>query len=227
MLSFVTTTVLLALTGGSLALPTGNGAVARRGEGFFFPLWIPPAPAPAANGAITATGANGGYNYGGSGANGGTISISRREEDSEGFFFPLFFNPPAPAANGPITANGANGGTNYYGNGANGGAISISKRDEDFFFPLWIPPAPPAANGPITASGANGGTNIYGNGANGGKISISAREEASEDAEDFFFPLWIPPAPPAANGAITASGANGGYNYGGSGANGGTISIST
>jgi len=224
MISIVTTTVLLALTGGSLALPTGNSAVARRGEGFFFPLWVPPAP--PANGAITATGANGGYNYGGSGANGGSISISRREEDSEDFFFPLWV-PPAPAANGPITASGANGGTNIYGNGANGGAISISKRDEDFFFPLWIPPAPPAANGPITASGANGGQNYYGNGANGGTIAINTRAEESEDAEDFFFPLWIPPAPPAANGPITANGANGGYNYGGSGANGGTISIST
>lgn len=207
MKSFVTIAVLLAtFTGGSLALPTGNVAVARRGEGFFFPLWIPPAPPVA--GPISATGANGGFNYNGNGANGGGIDISKL---------------PGGAA---ITANGANGGQNYNGNGANGGKISIGRREEDFFFPLWIP-APPAANGPITASGANGGTNYFGNGANGGKISISSRAEESEDVKGFFFPLWIPSAPPATNGPITANGANGGYNYGGSGANGGSISVST
>jgi len=208
MKSFVTTAALLAtFTGGSLALPTGNAAVARRGEDFFFPLWIPPAP-PAAAGPITAIGANGGFNYGGNGANGGVIDISKL---------------PGGAA---ITANGANGGENYYGDGANGGKISIGRREEDFFFPLWIPPAPPAANGPISATGANGGFNYGGNGANGGTISINTREGESEDSENFFFPLWIPPAPPAANGPITASGANGGTNYYGNGANGGKISIS-
>jgi len=209
MKSFVTIAVLLAtFTGGSLALPTGNVAVARRGEGFFFPLWIPPAP-PVVTGPISATGANGGFNYNGNGANGGGIDISKL---------------PGVAS---ITANGANGGQNYNGNGANGGKISVGRREEDFFFPLWIPAAPAAANGPITATGANGGFNYAGNGANGGTISVSKREEASEDSENFFFPLWIPPAPPAANGAITASGANGGTNYFGSGANGGKISISS
>ncbi|KDR70711.1 hypothetical protein GALMADRAFT_881522 [Galerina marginata CBS 339.88] len=257
MKSFVALAVFLAtFTGGSMALPTANGAVARRGEGFFFPIWVPPAP-PAVGGPITAIGANGGFNYGGNGANGGMIDISklpgggaitanganggqnyygdganggkisvgRREED---FFFPLWV-PPAPPARGAITATGANGGYNYGGNGANGGSISISRREEDskdLFLPIWFPPAPAAANGPISASGANGGTNYYGNGANGGAISINRRAEAEEDSENFFFPLWFPPAPAAAKGPITASGANGGTNYYGNGANGGKIAIS-
>jgi len=190
MLSFISITIALAaFSGGSVALPTSNGAVARRSENFLFPF-LPPLPPPP--GPIVATGANGGYNYGGSGANGGAIDINalragsgitasganggvnfgRREED---FFFPVWVPPASSPARGAITATGANGGYNYGGSGANGGSISIGRRAEEkenFFFPLWIPPAPPAANGPITANGANGGTNIYGNGANGGTISI-------------------------------------------------------
>jgi len=128
MKSFVIIALSLAtFNGGSLALPMDNSAIARRGEDFSTP-WIPPAP--PANGAITATGENSGYNYGGNGANGGTISIGRREEDSGNFFFP-YRHPAPPAATGAATANGANGGMNYYGNSANGGAIPINRRAEE------------------------------------------------------------------------------------------------
>jgi hypothetical protein len=259
MLSFVTIAIALAtFTGSVVAAPTEQ--VAPRAEDFFRypfrPHYFPPAR--AAGGRISATGANGGYNYGGNGANGGSIGISR-----------------FPGA-GAITANGANGGRNQYGNGANGGRISIGGRaedaeeDSDHFWPTHRPPrivarglisaaganggsgenggrisisqraedaeddsglfwpiyrhARPAAHGPITAKGANGGYNYGGSGANGGRISIGGRAEDAEDDSDFFWPIY-PPAPPAANGPITASGANGGYNYGGSGANGGSISV--
>ncbi|KAH9476904.1 hypothetical protein JR316_0010820 [Psilocybe cubensis] len=218
MQSFVKAAVAIAfLSGGSFALPTQTNTVNRRENDFFFPIWIPPAPA---NGPIYASGANGGYNYGGSGANGGSISISRRETESkqkDNTFFPLFLGWNQPPPNGAITAVGANGGTNIYGDGANGGSISINKRKDDFLFPIWFPPRP-TVNGPITASGANGGYNYNGDGANGGSISINKR------GEDFFFPIWLPPPPPA-NGPITANGANGGFNYNGNGANGGSISI--
>jgi len=61
MKSFIGIAVFIAtFTAGTLASPTGDLAIARRGKDIHYPLRIPPTAGP-----ITAIGANGGVNYGG------------------------------------------------------------------------------------------------------------------------------------------------------------------
>lgn len=224
MLSFFNAVVMLAvLHGGSFALPTTTSeSIQKRNSSF----WFPSSPSPA-NGPITAIGANGGYNYGGDGANGGYIGVNRY------------------AGGSSVYASGANGGKNYYGNGANGGSISIGRRDEDFFFPVYGPYSA-RTNGPISAYGANGGYNEYGNGANGGHISINRREDdtslpRSGGSHSGNYWQWYGYGPTYSlvdglslvgaypvkpgKGTVIATGQNDGVSVNGDGANRGTISV--